>query len=130
MATLCASYLTFDCFSLDLGDAEAREYVRSGHYGFQEYATCTWIDHAISVLEDHGTANAEDVAALEAVCNIMYLRHTEQRTGLSPAPAIGELTNKSFREKLDCLQKAYNQVESVGDSGAPRGKVMQKLKGL
>jgi len=130
MANLCASYLTFDCFSLDLRDAEARKYVHSGHYGFQEYATCTWIDHAISVLEAHGTANAEGVAALEAVCNVIYLRHTGQGTGLSLAPAIGELSNKSFRERLDCLQRTYNQIESVGDSGAPRGKLMQKLEGL
>ncbi|KAH0543142.1 hypothetical protein FGG08_002487 [Glutinoglossum americanum] len=51
-ASICMSYLQFDCFDVNLDDAEIDTFILNGEYVLQGYAISQWLDHITSGLRD------------------------------------------------------------------------------
>lgn len=118
MANLCATYLTFGCFSTNLQEKLFREHVTAGAFAFQEYATLNWLYH-LNSLSDTETGNDDgELASLDRACQLLKLRHCEflsTQVGVSN-PGTGQQGRHISRQVFARLQACYEAVHSISDS--------------
>ncbi|KAH8587440.1 hypothetical protein B0O99DRAFT_747604 [Bisporella sp. PMI_857] len=111
MTTLCASYLTFDCFSLGLAKDRFTARVLSGDLAFQEYAACNWLKHLECLFR---TTDTETVIPRSLQKAILIL---QERHGIQSACSSGLqsslLCKADFGRILIELQQLYDQIDTI-----------------
>ncbi|KAA6406931.1 MAG: hypothetical protein FRX48_09229 [Lasallia pustulata] len=133
MATLCLSYLTFDCIALEFNHPEYLKRVEMGEYAFLEYSICYWIQHM------HYFRSAADEVS-EEIQVLMKLSH--EVLGLHSEILLSANTPKNGRyiatagqeatwELLDHVQESFEAAHTI-DNGSgqlkfPRPKLYRLL---
>ncbi|KAI1629298.1 hypothetical protein EDD37DRAFT_616633 [Exophiala viscosa] len=83
LASLCLSYLTFECFDEDLDQDKRKNLLLQGYFGFQDYAVTHWPDHMTRVITIGPLESQQvldDTAQLESsVVNFVAHYHLEQQ---------------------------------------------------
>lgn len=51
LASICLSYLSFDCFKQDIPEDQLGELLLHGSFAFQDYAVAHWSDHTSAVIK-------------------------------------------------------------------------------
>lgn len=118
MANLCATYLTFECFSTNLQEKLFCEHVTAGAFAFQEYATLNWLYHLNSLSDADMGKDDEELASLNRACQLLELRHCEfLSAGLGDTnPGKGQQDRQISRQVFARLQACYEAVHSISDS--------------
>ena len=98
MAMFCAQYLSSKPFSPELKKENISEYVRSGYYGFLDYASANWWKHAKRM--DRGRDTSQNVQALQSI--FMFL---ESLGGSSTVTERG-----SSPEDIEALQQRITDL--------------------
>lgn len=111
MANLCATYLTFECFSTDLRGTKAEDQVKAGIYAFQEYSAMNWLYHSRIVLNKSLIVGSGELSNLERSCILLQGRHdAEDLSGDDVDDG-----NQNLLVSLSRRQRSYENVESIDD---------------
>lgn len=107
MATLCATYLTFECFG-SLKESELQPLVSQGAYAFQEYATLNWIYHSDLVLNLYTACDSESLAGLKQSCHKLLSREMLRQ--------LRETNLERNQENLQDIRSALTRFQSLNES--------------
>jgi hypothetical protein len=102
MATLCTSYLTFDCFYPNMSDDELLECVQRGDFAFQEYAICNWLHHLNSILQDKKFKPLSS-SPLWMALTVLNNRHEDHVISVSQSDQLSKMDLSDILKKLLAL---------------------------
>ena len=91
IANFCLCYLAFQCFHYALETREIEDYLRTGYYAFQDYATAHWIEHVLSTLTQGRLNSTTNPGALESSMISFIQQHAaslELRNNLEASNAV------------------------------------------
>lgn len=96
MASVCISYLGFDCFSTGLSDHEIDSAILSGKYVLQAYAESHWLKHV-----QRGSSGIFELASCAELCRditrFIGLRKNEEFGGHSGTKSFEAMHFRIFR---------------------------------
>ncbi|KIV79744.1 hypothetical protein PV11_07289 [Exophiala sideris] len=115
LASLCSSYLTFECFDEDLDQNKRRDFLLQGYFAFQDYAVAHWSDHMSRIITNGPRESQQDLvdaAQLESsVVNFAahyHLNHEEQNTAVGDAKSCSQWKESSV---FDDICHIFHHVE-------------------
>ena len=115
IATLCVSYLTFECFDPAILSNEQDKFALNGYFAFQDYAVCHWLHHSKSLLQERKFENSSIFwKKTLALAN----RHISQ----SGAPLLSD--SSSQQELIDALcelQEKYADIDTIHANDVDKG---------
>ncbi|KAL2066161.1 hypothetical protein VTL71DRAFT_2232 [Oculimacula yallundae] len=106
MATLCTSYLTFDCFLPELADDLFVDRVMSGDFAFQEYAACNWFKHLRFFFTN---ANVQTIVSTSLQTSFSALRERQNIQTVSKLTS-GQLGKTNIDPMLREVEELYDQT--------------------
>ncbi|KAH7324015.1 ankyrin repeat-containing domain protein [Rhexocercosporidium sp. MPI-PUGE-AT-0058] len=116
IATLCTSYLTFDCFNPELAEDLFGARVKSGDFAFQEYAACNWFKHAKSIFNNADVENPVP-EPLQTAILILQKRHKLQPASSSQFQS-GQLRKADIGQLLSEVEQLYAQTGALSADGS------------
>lgn len=120
MASLCVSYLNFDCFCLETPEQDFREYSSNGSYAFQQYAVCNWIQHVQSLKNCWELLDNSDCTLVYDACRALLQRDMPDHPFEIPPPSkLAKPAYSALHKALCSLNGAYRSVGSLSDNGIP-----------
>ncbi|KAH6670655.1 hypothetical protein B0J14DRAFT_100518 [Halenospora varia] len=106
MATLCTTYLTFDCFSPGLAEDGFAARVLSGDLAFQEYAACNWFKH----LESHFRTTDDKTTIPKSLQRAILI--LQKRHGIQSAYSLELELGRLCKADIDC---SLSEVKKLND---------------
>ncbi len=120
MATLCVSYLNFDCFFRETSQQDLEKYSSNGSYAFQQYAVCNWIQHVQSLKNCWELLSNSDCTLVYNACRVLLQRDSPHRfCEIPPASRLAKPPYTALNKALCSLYDAYEEVCSISDNGVP-----------
>ncbi len=118
MANLCATYLTFECFSTSMQETDLRENVEGGAFAFQEYATLNWLYHLKTSSNRNMSDDNGELASLTRACQVLESRHCGMPLHkVEPSNSDhGRQGRQKSAPALAQIQEGYEAVHSISDS--------------
>lgn len=121
MATLCTSYLTFDCFNPELAEDLFAARVMSGDFAFQEYAACNWFKHLKSLF-NNADVETPVPKSLQTAILILQERHKIQPACSSKVQS-GQLCKTDVGQILSEVEQLYDQTDTLSADGSETRKI-------
>jgi hypothetical protein len=122
MATLCTSYLTFDCFSPGLAEDRFAARVLSGDLAFQEYAACNWFKH-LEPLFTTTDLETPIPKPLQKAILILQERHMIQ-SAFSGELESDRLCKANFGRVLSEVKQLYDQTDTIIAENSETRKIL------
>lgn len=115
LASLCASYLTFPCFSPHVHSADIRLSVLRGDYAFQEYSVLNWIHHARAFHSRETKFHGCNTSRLDESILSLYQRYPGESSRSTPetSSGTGVRNETAVLQALDACQKVGDLVDDV-----------------
>ena len=120
MATLCVSYLSFDCFCPETFQQHLEKYSSNGSYAFQQYAACNWIQHVQSLGNCWDLLGNSERTQVYNACRVLLQRDSSNQSfEVLPTSELEKPSYAALHKALRSLYNAYEDVISISDNGIP-----------
>ena len=115
IAGFCLHYLNFGCFDADLTESEIRDFLRQGHYSFEDYAIAHWLDHVESCTSQPLPLEAISLERLAQKLESFFIVHgldSPSDVSVSPNLRFHSIRHLDSTKRLDGLAHLARQRES------------------